>query len=258
MAHDASRGTGTIVRARADTRVLYVAWQQPDRTITPVGRLTIEVDGTYEFRYLTRAAAVMGRPLTSFPAFDVAYRSERLFPFFENRMVPVARSDYADWAASVGLEPDADPFEVLASSGGPRATDTLEVFAPPALDRVRRLASGRILVRGVRHRGEAAQIAVDALRPGDRLEVRPEPTNDVDRLALLVQPRTGVPLGWIPMYLCPALHRSSEASGGDFSRVEVTVRHVGDRHGPSHFRLLCDVVFPWPFDNEPFDTPDFA
>lgn len=188
MVLDASRGGATIVRARPDTRILYVAWQQPDRTITPVGRLAIDADGAYEFRYLSGAASVMARPLTSFPAFDGVYRSERLFPFFENRMVPVGRSDYPDWAASVGLDADADPFEVLASSGGPRATDTLEVFVPPALDRIRQLASGRILVRGVRHCSEDAQDAVDALRPGDRLEIRPEPTNDVDRLALLYRP----------------------------------------------------------------------
>ncbi|MGH9102218.1 MAG: hypothetical protein ACRDYD_04430 [Acidimicrobiales bacterium] len=40
--------------------------------------------------------------------------------------------------------------------------------------------------------------------------------------------------------------------------VEVTVRHVGERCGPSHFRLLCALVFPWSFPGTPFDTPDFA
>lgn len=256
MALDLTRDAATPTLEQA-AHVLYVAWQQPDRTITPVGRLTLGMDGTYEFRYLTRASEIMGRPFTSFPSFDTVYRSERLFPFFENRMVPTGRSDYPDWAVSVGLDADADPFEVLASSGGPRATDTLELFRPPSVDRSLQRASMRFLVRGVRHRGEKAQDAVDHLRPGDRLAVRPDRDNDVDPLALLVQPSTGVPVGWVPAYLCPVLHRSSAANGGDFSSVVVTVRHVGDRKGPSHFRLLCDLEFPWPFEDDPFDTATF-
>lgn len=115
----------------------------------------------------------------------------------------------------------------------------------------------RFLVRGVRHRGDEGQDAVDRLGPGDRLDVAPDPDNPADPLALLAQPHTGIPVGWIPAYLCPVLRRSSQETG-DFSEIVVTVPHVGDRHGPSHFRLLCDLHFPWPFDGQPFDTATFA
>jgi hypothetical protein len=211
----------------------------------------------YEFRYLARARTVLARPFTSFPAFASQYVSARLFPFFENRMVPVERQDYGDWASSLGLPGDSDPFEILSSSGGMRATDTLEVFREPTVDPQTGTASLRFLVRGVRWR-EGANDEIDRLHPGDQLRLEPEPTNEADPLAALVIPDTGQPVGWVPAYLCPALHRSAAATPQSWSAMTTTVRHVGDRAGPSHFRLLCEVVFPWPFSDRPFDTPEFA
>lgn len=245
-------------RSHSGARVLFVAWRNPEtRSITPVGRLTVghhDQDPAFEFRYLARARDVLAQPFTSFPDFDSRYRSTRLFPFFENRMVPVERADFGDWAASIGLPNDSDPFEVLASNGGMRATDTLEIFPEPLVDPATRTATLRFLVRGVRHR-EGANDEIDRLQPGDRLQLRPETTNEVDPLAVLVIPETGQAVGWVPAYLCPALHRS--AAEHSWSAMTTVVCHVGERLGPSHFRLLCEVVFPWPFRDHPFDTPEF-
>lgn len=240
-------------------RCLFVAWQNPEtRSITPVARLNVGDCGggnAFEFRYLARASDVLARPFISFPDFAEVYRAAELFPFFENRMVPLGRSDFGDWAANVGLPPDADPFEVLAGTGGYRATDTLEVFQEPTVDRSTRTASAHFLVRGVRHRAGANDL-IDSLNIDDQLLVIPEPDNDFDPLALLVSPQSGEAIGWIPAYLCSPLHRSASASSWD--DIAATVQHVGDRSGPPHFRVLCHLTFPWPFSDRPFDSPAFA
>jgi hypothetical protein len=244
-----------------DTRVLFLAWQNPEtRLITPVGRLRIlrnDGESSFEFRYLAQAKAVLARPLTSFPDFDTCYTSTRLFPLFENRMIPRDRVDFADWAASLGLSDTTDPFEVLAQSGGTRATDTLEVFPEPTVDHTAGVATLRFLVRGVRYR-QGANDEIDRLHPGDRLDLVPEPDNEMDRQALLVVPATGRAVGWVPAYLCPVLHRSALNATGGQAALTTTVRHIGERTGPSHFRLLCDLTFPWPYPDAPFDTPEFA
>ena len=136
----AASGTGT--------RILFLAWQNPDsRLITPVGRLRVLTHNgslSFEFRYLARARGVLARPLTSFPDFDACYTSTRLFPLFENRMIPPDRVDFGSWAASLGLSDATDPFEVLAQSGGTRATDTLEVFPEPRIDHAAGVATLRV------------------------------------------------------------------------------------------------------------------
>jgi hypothetical protein len=249
------------VREDPAARVLFVAWRNPDtRSIIPIARLVVRDHNgaqTFEFRYLTRAPKVLARPLVSFPSFTGIYRSERLFPFFENRMVPTQRSDFRGWAASLGLSEDSDPFEILAQSGGTRVTDTFEVFPEPAVDREVGLASVRILVRGVRHR-EGANEEIDRLRPGDALRLCPEPDNGFDALAVLVVPSTCQAVGWVPAYLCGPLHRSAASTEGSWAAMKATVRHIGDPLGPSHFRLLCDLQFPWPYPDQPFDTPEFS
>ena len=261
MGTDLAFDNRTSDRAGADTRFFFVAWRNPETgTIAPVGRLTVtslDGDTAFEFRYLTRAREVLARPFASFPDFAQPYRSATLFPFFENRMVPGARADFGEWAASLGLPGNSDPFEVLAWSGGLRATDTLEIFPVAHVDRTAMTASFRFLVHGVRHR-EGADEEIDRLQPGDQLRLVPEPANPVDTLAVLVLPQSGAAVGWAPAYLCPALHRSVAGSGGTWDALSVTVRHIGDRAGPSHLRLLAEVVFPWPFAEDPFDTAEFA
>lgn len=261
MGSDLALDERAASRADASTRVLFVAWQNPEsRSLIPIGRLSVPLDPDgeeFEFRYLSRAREALARPFSSFPDFRTRYRSSQLFPFFENRMVPAGSADFTEIAASLGLRDGADPFEVLASSGGMRATDTLEMFPEPALDRAARRASLRFLVRGVRHRPEA-QDEIDRLDVGDRLRLEPEPDNEVDPLAVLVVPDTKVAVGWIPAYLCPALHRASHASPNRWADMVPTVRHIGDRSGPAHFRLLCDLSFPWPFPDGPFDSDEFS
>ena len=77
------------------TTTLYLAWQAPgSRRWFPVGRLDADLDGDparYRFSYMdgAREAREVADFLMvpGFPELDAPYQSEKLFPFFENRLM---------------------------------------------------------------------------------------------------------------------------------------------------------------------------
>lgn len=243
----------------ASSRRLFVAWQDPDnRAITPVACVQLVSDDNsdvYEFRYLRRVIGLPRfRPFVGSPDLRGVYRSSELFPFFENRLMPRRREDYGDYLASLALSIDADPFEILARSGGRRATDTIEVFPEPVVDPASRTATCRFLARGIRHL-PGAQSAIDDLRVGERLGVLQDPQNEHDLLALLLRSDDYRLVGYVPAFLTSVVHRAAEARG--WTDVTVIAEHIGNRGGPVHLRLLCQLAVPWPFEDTPFSGPEF-
>ena len=235
---------------------LYVSWQDAERrSFVPVGMLTRSASGEFEFRYL-RGAAVDPefRPFIGFPDLHQVYRSTEQFPFFENRLMPRNRSDYTAYLGSLGLAENADPFEVLARSGGRRATDTVEVVAPPTVDPDTGHASCHFLVRGVRH-VPGADDAIDRLEIGDHLGTEPDVGNAFDRHARYLLTLDGERVGFVPAYLTEFLSRSAGLHGD--GTINIFVEHIGERSGPSHFRLLCRLVVPWPEGQPPFSGQAF-
>ncbi|MCL4413173.1 MAG: hypothetical protein M1522_00250, partial [Actinobacteria bacterium] len=193
-------------------RRLYVSWQDADRrSFVPVGVLTWASDGS-DFRYLSAARDDNEfRPFIGFPDLGRVYRSTELFPFFENRLMPRSRPDYPAYLAALGLPGDADPFEVLARSGGDRATDTIEVVAEPLVDDSG-YATCHFLVRGVRH-VEGADDAIDSLSIDDLLSTEPDVDNPYDDHARYVVTLDGAHVGYVPSYLTAFLARAAEGGG---------------------------------------------
>jgi hypothetical protein len=232
---------------------LLVAWQHPvTKAYGLVGHLDLPATAgePYRFTYFPWAGSMPGfRPFVGFPDLQRDYESLELFPFFDNRMTPRSRADYPDLAASVGLDGHADPFEVLARTGGRRATDTIEVLAEPIID----AATGRLevhfLVHGVSH--HRVDDAVAALRPGDRLRVLCDVQNPSDALALALADSETCNLGWVPRYICPLVHRSAARFG--WKQVAVEIVHVGDPAGPPHLRLLCRLSTEWQAGDDLWD-----
>jgi hypothetical protein len=236
---------------------LYLAWRQPDRRWWPVGLLWRE-GSDYVFAYTqgARSAEEAGfRPLSSFPDFDQVYVSRQLFPMFRNRLPPQSRPDYAYFIEWLGLEPgEADPFVVLARSGGERETDMFEVFPIPERDADGRYRSAFFL-HGLRHRGPPAEEEVRHLRPGDTLALEAEPANPHDPGALLIHTVVrGVHIGFVPRYLCQDVHALLSAAG---EQVQVRVQCVNPPPTPAQFRVLCSLDSPWPQGFRPLASPDF-
>ncbi len=117
------------------TKTLFLAWQDKgtSRQWFPVGRLDGDLErSAYRFRYIggaKRAKDQAGFPLLlEFPELRRDYRASRLFPLFRNRVINRRRPDLNDHLHRLDLTDRADPFEIMSTSGGYRATDSYQVF----------------------------------------------------------------------------------------------------------------------------------
>ena len=226
-------------------KALFVAWQEPEtRRWLPVGRLTHE-NGKYKFVY-TRGAkeAKSFTPFGRMVDLDAAYVSDVLFPLFANRVLPKSRPEYGDYMRWLGLrEESPDELEILARSGGARATDTLEIIPcpEPTMDKNYEVY---FFSHGVRHLKVDDQAHIKNLRESERLYLMRDLQNEHDAMALLL--RTADPISCVGY--CPRYY------SGDFSRlltsvgagnVHVTVEQINP-DAPTQLRLLCKLVAPWP------------
>ena len=227
---------------------LYLAWQDYDsRRWFPVGQLvayngneTAAADVMYEFAYITGARdaqqAAGFPPIPGFPDLTQQYRSIRLFPLFQNRVMNQSRPDRADYLRRLGLPEDTDAMSELAASGGPRRTDTYRVFPAivPGADDGR--FTYRCLLHGLRHIGGDAIRRTEMLSPGESLDLASDPDNPAAALAVKAATRDGHHVGWIPRYLVDDLQHHGAWLVED---AQATVAQV-NLDGPLSHRLLID------------------
>lgn len=222
-------------RHRADGRAFMVVWQDPEtRSFLHVGRLEVLDEQDFRFAYTAEGRHAVGfRPFAAFPDVDHEYRSTQLFPFFANRVMSERRPDFPQHLSALGLtREEATPLELLARSGGRRATDAIQVVPEPVWEDGQETVP--FLVSGVRYTDQAdARIA--RLRAGQELLVRDDIENAVDPRALLLDVVTGDPVGWVPRYLLDYVHKRREERAG----IHVIVEQANGPEVPSHLRLLC-------------------
>lgn len=220
---------------------LYLTWQDPhSRRIFPVGRLLrlTEPAGAYEFAYVEGAIEAREHgfvPFIDFGALDEIVHSLELPPLFANRVMRTGRPDYANYVGRLGLALPADPQAILARSNGPRATDSLEIFAEPE-----RLDDGRweavFLVRAIRHVEGGEEVAA-SLGVGEQLFPVPDEQNLVDPNAVLLRTATQQTLGYCPHYLTDQLAQRL----AEDPEARVTVLQMNPRPAPAHYRVLCSL-----------------
>ena len=220
--------------------VLYVAWRDPrSRLILPVARLLRTEDGTYEFAYVKGSEEAAEHGFESFLAFPdrySVYRSDSLPPFFQNRVMQSSRPDYAEYVTALGLDPRVtEPFTLLASNDGRRATDQVEVFPELRVDADGRV-HGRFLARGVRHI-DGAEERIAKLSDGDRLFCVRDVQNGVNPHAIALRTEKQAIVGYCPEYLADELTQLLERDPG----LLVTVERVNRPPAPRHHRLLLSL-----------------
>jgi hypothetical protein len=238
-------------------KTLFVAWQDPmSREWIPVGRLTHE-RGYYRFQY-TRGSKQSKNfePFGWMRDLTKEYISEDLFPLFSNRILPKSRPEYRDYLRWLGLnELEYDDLEVLARSGGVRATDSLEIFPCPEPDDKGRY-TGYFFCHGLRHLPENERHRVKRLKPGQSLSLMQDVQNQFDRTALVL--RTEAPISFVGY--CPRYY-SAEFSDllkqVDPRDVVVQVDRVNP-DAPSELTLLCKLVAPWPNKYAPCSKGPFV
>lgn len=218
-------------------RRLFLIWQNPEtRQFIRVGTLSELVDGRYAFAYTAGAGSDGFAPLLQFPDVNRVYVSDALPAFFVNRVMSRQRQSYQAYLNAIGIDtPELDtPMELLARTGGPRATDTFHLVDDFTADVDGRVVS-RFLASGVRH-VEGAVDALSRVRPGDRLELRADPANPVNPHAQLVCAESGDALGFVPDWLLGDLEHL-------LARAD-SYRVIAERVNPGehpHLRLLCRI-----------------
>lgn len=228
-------------RIRPDAQVarrLLVVWRNPStRRFATIGQLDQLEGGRFTFSYSSSAAKEQGFfPLDEFPDLRKVYESETLPVFFTNRVMSVGRASYGEYLSRLGiagLPADDVPMEVLARTGGGRATDTFHILeAPPG---EKNEFSSRFFVSGIRHI-DGALALVRSLHAGAELELRPDPMNEANPRAVLIDAADDRPIGWVPDWLCNQVRTLME----DGFELRATVDQV-NADAPARLQVLCRV-----------------
>ena len=243
-----------------NVNTLFLAWQdqRPEsRLWFPVGRLDVETDSLpYRFRYISgakRAKREAGFPLLmEFPRLDEDYRSNELFPLFQNRIMNRARPDFADYLLGLDLSEEADPVEILSVSGGSRVTDAYEVF-PKLVKHEDGSFTCRFFLHGWRHVNQSTQERIGRLTEEEELYVTLELTNPATGLAVQIQTTDYHMIGWTPRYLVTDL----VAAMAESPRYSAHVVRVNPLPAPSKQRVLIEMRGCWD-KHEPMMSEDFV
>jgi hypothetical protein len=182
---------------------LFVIWGAlSDRGRHVVGHLARDrVGGPYRFWYEADLSAAFAQGFVLFPTFPEPrveaspYAARYLFATFADRIPSAHRLDRDSVVATWGVERPDDQFELLAKSGGLRATDRIELAEYRAPEDP--------LIKSLEFRVAGARYVPTELRAtlaaGDSLRFEREPTNKADPAATIVATTTdGKRAGYVP------------------------------------------------------------
>jgi hypothetical protein len=223
----------------------------------PVGRLE-HLDHAYRFVYTKGARMLAGfRGFHGMEKLEAIYVSTELFPIFANRILPQSRPEYEAYLRWSGFDPDdpPEPLSILGVTEGIRQTDSIELFPCPAPD-VDGCYFNRFFLHGLRWMPMAAQERIVRLKPGDRLFLMPDITNEHDPYAVAL--RTGDPerymIGYVPRYLARDVSQLTCSCFPENLRVFVERVNLD---APLQQRLLCRMSACWPDNFEPCSGEEF-
>jgi hypothetical protein len=234
---------------------VFVAWQNPfSRRYFPVARLATVANGEpnplFEFAYIRGALSADGfEPFVSFPKFDDVAWSDTLFPMFTNRMLSPRRPDYPEHLAHLGLPDASAPLTILARSGGSRATDSLQLFAPPEFDEQHGYRTW-FWAHGMRYLSPASRDRLLLLRFQEPVHASPEPDNPADKQAIQLLSDDGIPLGYMPAWLLEDAHNLAQQCGA----WELRVEQLNLPPAPLQHRLLVRWDACWPTGFAPYTS----
>lgn len=219
-------------------RALVLVWQNPDtRRFVRVGQIDALPGDRFAFHYLTGAEAESGFvALDEFPNLNQVYVSNEIPAFFANRILSAERRGYRkylDWLGVSDLTESEIPFEVLARTGGGRATDTFHVVDLPS--KTDEHFQSRFFVSGIRY-SDSADAALASISDGSTLVLVLEETNEVNPKAVVIDTVDGSKIGYVPDWLCGDVHSLIKRGW----KLAATAERV-NADAPAHVRVLCRI-----------------
>jgi hypothetical protein len=182
---------------------LFVIWGAPsDGGRHVIGHLERDrAAGAFRFWYEPSLESAMSRGFTLLPVFPDhrtaadPYVARYLFATFADRIPSPHRADGPPMLTVWGVEDRDDQFEILAKSGGVRATDRMELAEFRSIDDDLRVPL-EFRVAGAKYVAEDRRAS---LLPGAVLRLEREPTNPHDPFATIVATTSdGKRAGYVP------------------------------------------------------------
>lgn len=226
------------------TTTLYLAWQAAEsRRWFPVGRLDADPDGEpsrYEFAYIAGArearAVADFLMVPGFPELAKPYRSEKLFPFFENRLMNRRRPERAEYLRGLGLDPACwDPVSELAAPFNHAHGNGFEVYPDVVPDDEGNFRT-QFVVHGLRYTNADSIKRTEGLAVGEELRLSLELNNPESGHAVTVKTADHYLIGWLPRYLVDVVYQDH---GWLVQGPEAKVAQLNLKGSLSH-RVLLD------------------
>ena len=223
---------------------LFLAWQAPEsRCWFPVGRLDAELDAgssRYEFSYIAGAREAREAAdfllVPGFPELDAPYRSEKLFPFFENRLMNRRRPERAEYLHQLGLDPARwDPVSELSAPFNHAHGNGFEVY-PDVVPNDDGMFQTQFVVHGLRYTNPHSIERTNGLEAGEELRLSLELNNPITGHAVTVKTADQYIIGWLPRYLVDVVYQDGGWLVGD---AEARVAQLNLNGSLSH-RVLVD------------------
>lgn len=235
---------------------VFLAWQDYNtRKWHVVGLLEMR-ESDFLFNYTVGATSSnYFTPFSGMEDLKKTYISKEIFPLFKNRLISSKRPEYPDFIKWLGLDDAATPIDVLARSGGARATDKLQMFKA-----IETKSDGSFehyfFSHGLAHLQNTALDRVSKLKTNDKLYLALDNQNEHDVDAVLI--RTAKPaeiVGYCPRYISSAI---SGLLQYDSKCVSIFVESLPEE-APASYRLMCRLEGHIP--NEyyaSFQTPEYS
>ena len=234
---------------------VFVMWQDlaGTRMWHPVAKLTQESENSYIFTY------TKGASHKSFPSFpnmekkEKAYKSDQLFTFFKNRLMPESRPEHDSMFEWSGLTASSkDYLELLAISGGEKKTDHFRIInIPQNKDGFYRV---KFFVSSINYLNSDEKANLNNLKESDKLDFSFDEENNVDCDATILLKELNQKIGYLPHYLCKDLKKLLQLNSKENLSIQVLKVNLD---APAQYKVLCELVTPWVNGFKPFDNVEF-
>lgn len=226
---------------------LWVVWQNKDtRLHYHIGTLSY-YNNQYEFRYTwqsesnqkVKAALENGYMLhPAFPHLEKIYTSKVLFPAFDRRLPSEIRADYDHILNELKLDHTASKMDILERTRGKLAND-FYTFEKPLKVKNNKLVTS-FYIHGMRYQENLPANWADILRTTNKIYLKLESDNMIDKNAIAVYGGWGTKLGYVPRFYTTGL----SALLSNNIKTVVNINYINEKATPDWWvqvNFECDM-----------------